>query len=182
MKVTALDIPDVRLIQPRIFGDERGFFYECYSQSGFAECGIPEVFVQDNHSLSAAGVLRGLHYQMPPCAQAKLVRVIRGKIFDVAVDLRKSSPTFGRYVSVTMTAEDKSVLYVPVGFAHGFLALEGPTEVLYKVSREYSPEHERGLIWSDASVGIPWPRLEVPYNLSKKDKLYPNLNDAYCFP
>jgi dTDP-4-dehydrorhamnose 3,5-epimerase len=181
MKFTALDIPDVIVIEPRVFSDSRGYFFESYRKDLFIQHGITESFVQDNNSFSALGVLRGLHYQIPPKAQAKLVRVLQGRIFDVVVDIRRNSPTFGRHVAVTLSSSEKKMIFVPIGFAHGFLALEEGTEVLYKVSQEYSPEHERGILWSDATLGILWPKLQVPISLSPKDRHYPVLHDAFLF-
>ena len=178
MKFTPLSIPDVILIEPRVFGDSRGFFYESYHETLFAEHGIKDRFVQDNYSRSALGVLRGLHYQAEPRAQAKLIRVIRGKVFDVAVDIRKNSGTFGKHVACILSAEDKQMLYVPRGFAHGFCVLEEGTEFLYKVSDFYSPVHERGILWNDPALGIEWPRPGTAFILSDKDKKYPTLQSA----
>ena len=178
MKFTRLSIPDVILVEPDVFGDPRGFFFESYSRARFAEGGIAAPFVQDNHSRSALGVLRGLHYQIAPRAQAKLVRVIKGKIFDAAVDIRKGSKTFGRCATGILSAENKFMLYIPPGFAHGFCVLEEGTEVLYKVSDVYSPEHERGILWNDPALGIPWPKLDGGYLLSDKDKKLPPFQEA----
>ena len=171
-----LEIPDVVLIEPKVFRDDRGFFMESYKRSEFVDFGIDEMFVQDNHSRSRRGVLRGLHYQNPPRAQAKLVRVIDGEIFDVAVDIRKGSPTYGRWVGVYLSDENMRMLYIPVGFAHGFLALSDVAEVLYKTSDEYSPEHEAGIVWNDPEVGIDWP-VEEPV-LSPRDCRWPGLGGA----
>lgn len=171
-----LEIPDVVLIEPKVFRDDRGFFMESYKRSEFVDFGIDEMFVQDNHSRSRRGVLRGLHYQNPPRAQAKLVRVIDGEIFDVAVDIRKGSPTYGRWVGVYLSDENMRMLYIPVGFAHGFLALSDVAEVLYKTSDEYSPEHEAGIVWNDPEVGIDWP-VEEPV-LSPRDCRWPGLRGA----
>lgn len=176
MKLTPLEIPAVILIEPRVFEDARGFFYESYREDLFAQHGIRERFVQDNHSKSGLGVLRGLHYQVAPRAQAKLVRVVRGSIFDVAVDIRRGSGTFGRYVGTVLSAGNRRMLYIPQGFAHGFCVLEDETEVLYKASDIYSPEHERGILWSDPAIGIDWPKME--FSLSDKDKKHPRLNEA----
>ena len=176
MKLTPLEIPAVILIEPRVFEDARGFFYESYREDLFATRGIRERFVQDNHSKSGRGVLRGLHYQIAPRAQAKLVRVVRGSIFDVAVDIRRGSGSFGRYVATVLSAENRRMLYIPQGFAHGFCVLEDETEVLYKASDIYSPEHERGILWSDPAIGIDWPQME--FSLSDKDKKHPRLNEA----
>lgn len=171
-----LGIPDVTLIEPRIFSDERGFFIEAYKYSEFAAFGIRERFVQDNHSRSMRGVIRGLHYQNPPKAQGKLVRVIMGEVFDVAVDIRNGSPTYGRWVGVRLSAENMRMLYIPAGFAHGFLAMSNVAEVLYKTTDEYSPKHEAGIIWSDKYLGIEWP-VELPV-LSPKDAIWPKLSEA----
>lgn len=175
MKFTKLEIPDVVLIEPKVFNDDRGFFYESYRSDLFVKNGISMEFVQDNHSCSMKGVLRGLHFQIPPRAQAKLVRVIKGEVFDVVVDIRKKSKTFGRFVSTILSAENKRMLYVPKGFAHGFCVLEDNTEFVYKVSDYYSPQHEHGVIWSDPSVAVPWPKVDLPYKLSDKDKQFPLL-------
>ena len=156
MKVTATALPDVKIIEPRVFGDERGFFFESWNARAFADAGISAAFVQDNHSRSARGVLRGLHYQVSQ-AQGKLVRVIAGSVFDVAVDLRRSSPDFGRSVGVELSAANKRMLWVPPGFAHGFLSLEDNTDFVYKCTDYYAPEHERSLLWSDPALAIDWP-------------------------
>jgi len=172
-----LEIPEVILIKPTVFTDERGFFAEMYKKSDFVDFGIKEEFVQENHSRSTAkGVLRGLHFQIPPKAQAKLVRVIFGSIFDVAVDIRKNSPTFGKWVSAVLSGENKDMLYVPEGFAHGFCTLEKNTEVIYKCTEIYSPGHDRGIIWNDPALAITWP-VEKPV-LSEKDKVWSLLKDA----
>ena len=175
-KFQRLDMPDVILIEPIVFVDKRGFFMESYKYSEFAKFGIKEKFVQDNHSRSTRGVLRGLHYQKNPKAQAKLVRVTRGKVFDVAVDIRRGSPTYGRWVGVLLSEENKKMLYVPVGFAHGFCVLSEEAEVLYKTTEEYAPEYERGIIWNDPDIGIKWP-IEEPI-LSPKDAALPRLKEA----
>lgn len=171
-----LEIPEVILIEPRVFRDERGFFMEVYKHSEFAAFGIAERFVQDNHSRSVKGVLRGLHYQNPPKAQGKLVRVVVGEIFDVVVDIRKGSPTYGKWVGVKLSAENKRMLYIPPGFAHGFCVISDVAEVVYKVTAEYAPECEGGIIWNDPEVGIDWP-IENPM-LSPKDANWPMLRDA----
>lgn len=169
MKVTPLNIPDVLLIKPEVFGDDRGFFFESFNQKGFEEAvGHKISFVQDNHSRSVKGVLRGLHYQLPPKAQGKLVRVIQGEVFDVAVDLRQSSPTFGKWASEILSSDNKKQLWIPEGFAHGFLTLSDSAEFLYKVTDFYSAEHERNIRWNDKTIGIKWPALNV--SLSKKDQ------------
>ena len=171
-------IPGVILVKPRVFGDERGFFMETYKKSDFEKAGIDTDFVQDNHSKSVKGVLRGLHYQLEPEAQGKLVRCIRGKIFDVAVDIRRGSPTFGKWIGVELSEENKLMLWIPKGFAHGFLTLSEEAEIVYKVSgAEYSPEHDRGIRWNDPDIGIKWP-LEGEPILSEKDRIAPLLKDA----
>ena len=169
MKATPLAIPDVMLLEPRVFGDDRGFFFESYNQQAFREAtGVDPAFVQDNHSRSVKGVLRGLHYQLPPKAQGKLVRVVSGEVFDVAVDIRKGSPTFGKWVGEVLSAENKRQMWVPPGFAHGFLTLSETAEFLYKTTDYYSPEHERCLIWNDPEFCIDWPSKITPL-LSAKD-------------
>ena len=178
MTFTRTKIPDVILVEPRLFPDARGYFYEGYSRDRFAANGIPGEFVQDNYSRSAKGVVRGLHYQMAPKAQAKLIQVIHGAVFDVAVDLRRGSPTFGQWVGATLTGENHHLLYIPSGFAHGFCTLDEHTAVMYKVSDFYSPEHERGIRWDDPALAIAWPTLDVPYQLSDRDRNYPVLRDA----
>jgi len=169
-----LQLPEVILIEPRVFADERGYFLETYKYSEFAANGIPDIFVQDNHSRSIRGVLRGLHFQNPPKAQGKLVRVVRGAIFDVAVDIRPSSPTFGEWVGETLSEENQRMLYIPPGFAHGFLVLSAVADVTYKVTEEYAPELDSGIIWNDPTIAIPWP-LESPPILSAKDAALPPL-------
>jgi len=181
MKFTQLEIPDVYLIEPQVFGDARGWFLESFSEKIFAQNGITERFVQDNQSRSAKGVLRGLHYQIPPKAQSKLVRVIRGSILDVAVDIRKSSKTFGKHVAVRLDSASHQMLFVPRGFAHGFCALEEGTEVLYKVTDFYAPDHERGILWNDPKLAIQWPQLDVDYIFSEKDQKYPAFENAIYF-
>ena len=171
-----LEIPDVILIEPKIFEDARGFFMETYKYSEFRKNGIEYEFVQDNHSKSKKGVLRGLHYQLKPMEQGKLVRCIRGRIWDVAVDIRKGSPWYKKWVAVELSEENKLMLWVPPGFAHGFVALEDNTEVVYKVTKEYTPELDRGIIWNDPDIGIEWP-IENPI-LSEKDSNLPRLKDA----
>lgn len=168
MNVTRLAIPDVLLIEPRVFGDERGFFFESYNQAQFeAAIGRPVTFVQDNHSRSARNVLRGLHYQIRQ-PQGKLVRVVQGEVFDVAVDIRKSSPTFGQWVGEILSAENKRQMWVPEGFAHGFLVLSESAEFLYKTTDYYAPEHERCIMWNDNTLDIDW-SVEVAPALSPKD-------------
>jgi dTDP-4-dehydrorhamnose 3,5-epimerase len=171
MNVIDTEIPDVKIIEPKVFGDERGFFFESFNQKVFeAAIGRKVEFVQDNHSKSVKGVLRGLHYQLPPMEQGKLVRVVQGEVFDVAVDIRKSSPTFGKWVGVNLSAENKRQLWIPEGFAHAFLTLSETAEFLYKTTNFYSPEHEKTIIWDDFDLSIKWPIDKTP-NLSKKDLL-----------
>ena len=168
MKVTPLSIPDVLLIEPEVFADERGFFFESFNQNKFKEAvGHKINFVQDNHSKSGKGVLRGLHYQLEPKAQAKLVRVIQGEVFDVAVDLRQSSPTFGKWVGEILSADNKKQMWIPEGFAHGFLTLSDTAEFLYKTTDFYSADYERSIIWNDRDLNIMWPSLDTL--LSPKD-------------
>ena len=173
------EIPDVILIKPKVFQDERGFFLETYKKSDFEKAGIKAEFVQDNHSKSVKGVLRGLHFQKKPFAQGKLVRCIKGRIFDVAVDIRKGSPTFGEWVGYELSEENKHILWIPEGFAHGFLTLSDEAEVIYKVSGgEYSPEHDAGIIWNDPDIDIKWPLDQVDeIILSEKDKKLPFLRE-----
>jgi dTDP-4-dehydrorhamnose 3,5-epimerase len=179
VQVRALALPDVLEILPPKFGDDRGFFSEVWSARAFAEHGLRMDFVQDNHSYSAeAGVLRGLHYQEPPFAQVKLVRVIRGSIFDVAVDIREGSPTFGRWVGLTLSAQAWNQVLVPEGFAHGFLTLEPDTEVLYKVSATYSPAHDRSIRFDDPAIGIDWPLDGRRPVISDKDARAPLFAEA----
>jgi dTDP-4-dehydrorhamnose 3,5-epimerase len=172
-------IDPVRIVEPRKFGDDRGFFSETYNRRRLAEeTGFDREFVQDNHSLSAElHVVRGLHYQSPPFAQDKLVRVARGRVLDVAVDIRRGSPTFGRHVAVELSAENWRQLLVPVGFAHGFLTLEPETEVIYKVTAFYASEHDHGLLWSDPALGIDWGVAPDRARLSDKDRAQPRLAD-----
>lgn len=173
-----LTIPDVVLITPAKFGDDRGFFSETYSERDATSAGIDARLVQDNHSLSAQrGVVRGLHFQAPPHAQGKLVRVVRGRIFDVAVDIRTGSPTFGQHVAVELSAANWSQLWVPTGFAHAFCTLEANTEVIYKVTDYYAPECECGIIWNDPDLGIDWPIRPDEAILSAKDAKLPRLRD-----
>jgi dTDP-4-dehydrorhamnose 3,5-epimerase len=160
MKVTETCLPEVKIIDPEVRGDERGFFVETWNARTYAEAGLDATFVQDNHSRSARGVLRGLHYQIRQ-PQGKLVRVVAGRAFDVAVDIRRSSPRFGQWVGVELSAANKRLLWVPPGFAHGFLALEDGTDFVYKCSDFYAPEHERSILWSDPAIGIDWPLDEI---------------------
>lgn len=179
MKFTKLAISDVILIEPKVFEDARGFFYEFYHQAEFKKAGIYDQFVQDNYSQSSRGVFRGLHYQIEPYAQAKLVCVTRGEVFDVVVDIRKGSKTFGKHVDVVLSEENKKMLYIPAGFAHGFLVLKDRTEFQYKVSNFYSPGHERGIAWNDPDLAIQWPDLGMNYIISPKDQKNPKLKDAF---
>lgn len=169
MNITPLAIPDVLLIEPRVFGDERGFFYESFNQRAFTQgTGVTLPFVQDNHSKSARGVLRGLHYQVQN-PQGKLVRVTAGEVFDVAVDIRRDSPTFGKWVGELLSADNKRQLWVPPGLAHGFVVLSETAEFLYKTTDYYAPEHERCIAWNDPTLAIAWPELGAPPRLSAKD-------------
>ena len=178
MEFIKTKIPDVIVIQPKIFQDSRGHFSQTYHKENFFENGIRVEFVQDNQSFSKKGVVRALHYQLAPKAQAKLVRVVRGEVFDVAVDIRKGSRTFGQYVSEILSAENKKMLYVPAGFAHGFCALQDNTELLYKMSDFYSPELERGIVWNDPDIAIQWPKLDTEHILCDRDKNFPTLKQA----
>ena len=169
-------IEDVILVKPRVFGDERGFFMESYKQSEFEQNGIPNVFIQDNHSKSTKGVLRGLHYQAKPYAQAKLVRCSKGRIYDVAIDIRPNSKTFGKYVKVELSEENKHMLFIPRGFAHGFVALTDEVELLYKADNEYAPNHDRGILWCDKDINIDW-EIDFEPTLSQKDSVQPTLKE-----
>ncbi len=171
-----LRIPDVVLVTPKVFKSKRGSFMEVYKQADFREFGITPIFVQENQSLSHKNVLRGLHYQKPPMAQGKLVRVVSGEIFDVAVDIRRGSPTFGKHVSVRLSDKNRRMVYIPEGFAHGFCVLSDSAEVIYNTTKPYSPENERGIIWNDESLGIKWP-VKDPL-LSAKDMRLPRLSEA----
>ena len=170
-----LEIIDVILIKPKVFGDERGFFMETYKKGDFEEVGIKGEFIQDNHSRSKYGVLRGLHFQKEPYAQAKIIRCVRGVIYDVVVDLRSGSQTFGKYVGVNLSEDNKYQLYIPRGYAHGFLVLSENAEVVYKVDNVYAPDYEGGLVWNDPYVDIQWPN-DNPI-LSEKDKRWPTLKE-----
>lgn len=181
MNVLPTEIPDVLIVEPRVFQDDRGFFMESYNSKAFAEkAGIVDQFVQDNHSRSCKNVLRGLHYQIQQ-AQGKLVRATVGSIFDVVVDIRRQSPTFGKWVGCTLTAENKRMLWVPAGFAHGFLVLSDVAEVLYKTTDYYAPQHERCILWNDPDVAINWPLTEAPI-LSSKDQTGKPFMAAEVFP
>ncbi len=178
MQVRETRIPEVKILEPKKFGDERGFFSETYNSAALSAAGIDETFVQDNHSLSReVGVVRGLHFQTPPYAQAKLLRVVRGAVFDVVVDLRRESPTYKQHVSWVISAKDWNQIFVPVGFAHGFCTLEPDTEVLYKVSALYAPDHEGGVQWNDPDLGIDWPVELGKAVLSDKDRALPRLRE-----
>ena len=180
MQVIQTAIPDVLILEPKVFGDDRGFFFESFNQKTFEELtGVKAYFVQDNHSKSAANVLRGLHYQIQQ-PQGKLVRVTKGEVFDVAVDLRRQSGTFGQWVSAILSAENKRQMWVPPGFAHGFLVLKEGTEFLYKTTDYYAPQFERCVRWDDTEIGIDWPLLVAPI-LSAKDKLGLDLSNAEVF-
>jgi len=180
MRALGTGIPDVLIIEPRVFGDERGFFFESYNARDFAQAtGLDVSFVQDNHSRSARGVLRGLHYQIRQ-PQGKLVRVVAGEVWDVAVDLRRASPTFGQWVGVTLSAANHRQLWIPAGFAHGFVVLSETAEFLYKTTDYYAPEHERCIAWNDPTLAIPWPLEDEP-SLSAKDMKGQMLADAETF-
>lgn len=169
MNVIKTAIPDVLIFEPKVFGDERGFFFESFNHKLFEEAvGYPVAFMQDNHSKSSKGVLRGLHYQLPPYAQGKLVRCVAGEVFDVAVDIRKSSPTFGQWIGVQLSGENKRQLWIPEGFAHGFLTLSDTAEFLYKTTNYYHPQSDRSILWNDVELNVDWP-LNKPV-LSKKDE------------
>ncbi len=181
MKAIDTAIPDVKIIEPTVFSDGRGFFFESFSKAKFETAiGRSADFVQDNHSRSGRGVLRGLHYQMPPHAQAKLVRVVVGEVYDVAVDIRNSSPTFGQWVGVLLSDENKRQLWIPEGFAHGFLTLSDHVEFLYKTTNYYAPESDRGIRWNDPRIAIDWSLTEHP-TLSDKDQRLPSIADVQTF-
>jgi dTDP-4-dehydrorhamnose 3,5-epimerase len=180
MRVTPTELPDVLLIEPRVFGDDRGYFYESYNQRALAAAGLAAQFVQDNHSRSARGVLRGLHYQIEH-AQGKLVRVATGEVFDVAVDLRRSSPSFGRWVGYSLSAENKRTLWIPPGFAHGFLVVSEFADFLYKTTDYWYPQFERTLLWSDPALAIAWPHAAPP-TLAVKDAAGVPLAQADAYP
>ncbi|MFH1227472.1 MAG: dTDP-4-dehydrorhamnose 3,5-epimerase [Planctomycetota bacterium] len=171
-----LSIPEVILIEPAVFADARGFFIETYKHSEFVAAGITEHFVQDNHSYSVRNVLRGLHYQNEPNAQGKLVRCVKGAIWDVAVDIRKGSVTYGKWASAELSELNKLMLYVPADFAHGFVVMSDQADVMYKCTQEYSPENDRGIIWNDPDIGIEWP-IKNPL-VSDKDKKHPSLKNS----
>ncbi len=178
MDITSLEIEAVKLVRPKRHSDPRGYFVETWNRRAFADAGIDLDFVQDNCSFSRPiGTIRGLHFQTPPRAQAKLIRAVRGSVFDVAVDLRRSSPTFGRHVSAVLTAEEGTQLFIPIGFAHGFCTLEPDTEVSYKASEFFSPEHDSGILWDDPALAIDWPLADLSPVLSDKDRRLPRLRE-----
>ena len=179
MNIIETSIPDLKIFEPKVFGDERGFFIETFRQSQFEDLGLNMQFVQDNHSASSKGVLRGLHYQIKK-PQGKLVRVISGEVYDVAVDLRKSSPTFGQHVGVHLSADNKRIFWVPPGFAHGFVVLSDMAEFVYKCTEYYAPEHDRSLLWNDPALNIDW-HIDIEPELSEKDKEGKLLKDAEVF-
>jgi dTDP-4-dehydrorhamnose 3,5-epimerase len=180
MKVTPTELPEVLLLEPKVHGDERGFFFESYNRRTLAEAGLDPDFVQDNHSRSARGVLRGLHYQIEH-AQGKLVRVVAGEVFDVAVDLRRSSPRFGRWSAAMLSAENRHMMWIPPGFAHGFLVVSDAAEFLYKTTDYWYPQHERTLLWSDPALGIEWPLSGAPI-VAAKDAAGRTLAQAGVYP
>ncbi len=181
MNITATAIPDVKIITPKVFGDSRGYFLETHNQAAMKAAGIDANFCQDNESCSGKGVLRGLHFQRPPYEQAKLVRVVRGSVWDVAVDLRKESPTFGNHVAVVLSGENKQQLFIPRGFAHGFLVLEDETIFSYKCDNFYAPQAEAGIRWDDPQLNIAWPKSDVPFLLSQRDRSFLTLNESALF-
>jgi dTDP-4-dehydrorhamnose 3,5-epimerase len=181
LKITKLAIPDLLLLEPRVFGDDRGFFFESFNAKNFRlATGFQSEFVQDNHSKSVKGVVRGLHYQLPPMAQAKLVRVVQGEVFDVAVDIRKNSATFGEWVGTALSAQNKHILWIPEGFAHGFMTISDTAEFLYKTTNYYDPDLERGIRWDDPQINIRWP-ISEKIQLSAKDERNGLLKNAECF-
>ena len=183
MKAIPTRLAEVMVIAPKVFGDARGFFFESFNQQAFdAVTGNTLEFVQDNHSRSSKGVLRGLHYQLPPHAQGKLVRVTRGVVWDVAVDIRQGSPTFGQWVGETLSEDNQLQLWIPPGFAHGFVVLSDSADFLYKTTNYYAPQSDRGVLWNDADIGIQWPDLGMDFVLSDKDQKQPLLRDAEVFP
>lgn len=180
MKVVRTAIPEVLILEPKVFGDARGFFFESWNEREFEKAGIRARFVQDNHSLSVRNVVRGLHYQIAQ-PQGKLVRVVSGEVFDVAVDIRRSSPTFGKWAGARLSAANKTMMWIPIGFAHGFAVLSERAEVLYKATDYYAPEHERSILWNDPDLAVPWPLDGAPA-LSAKDAAGVRLRDAEVFP
>ena len=182
MNVIPTALPEVLIIEPKVFGDARGFFMESWTEPKFnAACGYDVRFVQDNHSRSSQGVLRGLHFQLPPHAQGKLVRCTAGAVFDVAVDMRRSSPNFGKWFGVELTGENHRQLWIPPGFAHGFLVLSETADLLYKTTDLYAPQAEGSVRWDDPAIGIDWPSLGVEFKLAEKDAKAPLLADAKSF-
>jgi dTDP-4-dehydrorhamnose 3,5-epimerase len=182
MKATPTAIPEVMVIEPKVFGDARGFFYESFNQAVFnAATGTAFEFVQDNHSRSSRGVLRGLHYQLPPHVQGKLVRVVRGAVWDVAVDIRQNSATFGQWVGQELTEDNHKQFWIPPGFAHGFVVLSESADFLYKTTNYYAPHSDRGVLWNDPDIGIAWPDLGMEFLLSDKDQKQPLLRNAEVF-
>lgn len=182
MKATPTRIPDVMVVEPKVFGDARGFFYESFNQAAFnAATGTAFTFVQDNHSRSSQGVLRGLHYQLPPHAQGKLVRVVRGAVWDVAVDIRQGSPTFGQWVGQELTEDNHKQFWIPPGFAHGFVVLSESADFLYKTTNYYAPQADRGIAWNDPDLDIAWPNLGMDFVLSDKDRQQPAMRQAEVF-
>jgi dTDP-4-dehydrorhamnose 3,5-epimerase len=182
MNVIKTAIPDVLILEPKVFSDERGFFFESFNHKQFEEAvGYPVTFVQDNHSKSSKGVLRGLHYQLPPHAQGKLVRCVAGEVFDVAVDIRKSSPTFGQWVGVHLSGENKRQLWIPEGFAHGFITLSETAEFLYKTTNYYAPQSEGSIIWNDLELAIEWPMIDSKPIISNKDNVGEGVLSAMLF-
>lgn len=182
MKVVSTAIPEIKLFKPTIHRDERGLFAESFRQDLFNQAtGTNYAFIQDNHSRSSKGVLRGLHYQLPPHAQGKLVRVISGAVFDVAVDIRRSSPTFGQWVGAELSAENHHQLWIPPGFAHGFVVLSDTADFVYKTTAYYAPESDRGLLWNDPDIAIAWPQLDTAFSLSEKDRNQPAFKQAELF-
>ena len=180
MNVISTAIPDVKIYEPTVFGDDRGFFFESFNKKVFEEATkTKHEFVQDNHSKSRKGVLRGLHYQLQPKTQGKLVRVIQGEVFDVAVDIRQSSPTFGKWVGIYLSAENKRQLWIPEGFAHGFLTISETAEFLYKTSDFYSPQHERSILWNDPDINISWPDINCAPALSTKDSTAMSFKETF---
>lgn len=182
MKVVPTAIPEIKLFKPTIHRDGRGFFAESFRQDLFNQAtGTNYEFIQDNHSRSSKGVLRGLHYQLPPHAQGKLVRVISGAVFDVAVDIRRSSTTFGQWVGAELSAENHHQLWIPPGFAHGFVVLSDTADFVYKTTAYYAPESDRGLLWNDPDIAIAWPQLDIAFSLSEKDRNQPAFKQAELF-
>jgi dTDP-4-dehydrorhamnose 3,5-epimerase len=182
MNVITTAIPEVLILEPKLFGDARGFFFESFNESAFNKAvGYDVQFVQDNHSRSSKSVLRGLHYQLPPYAQGKLVRCVRGAVFDVAVDIRRSSPTFGKWVGVELSEDNHRQFWIPPGFAHGFMALTDTADFLYKTTAYYAPTHDRSIAWNDTDIGIQWPDLGRAPDLSAKDAVAKRLADADVF-